>query len=355
MMKLSLHLISQALVFAVLLFPSCKKKDEKPMNECVAVSIDFRNKLDNIEYKQTSFGNDLQAYQNMPKSITVPSGSTLRLNVGSNFDNYEKDRDAKISKVFYKVTFNGKEKECEAKVQDDVPDIYLPAYVNMSIHVRVVLSNNDEASFGPFNVTVSNDNKIFSDENLNQYFSTTDTRYLLASDNDANKNGLYYMFSPYLIEGLAGCIGLYPFDMDAPIRKWYYEYSPLFGTFCLSNRGLAADQIKLVAADKMQANNLYPELFSKMPCGIGEFYARFESWNPPIDTSQSNYFYAYTNTLNLDYSKLDTISITNPQPELVVTKGKPCFKFITSYGKKGYGMVKFSNNTGGRIMFVMQR
>jgi len=356
-MKTSKIIIALAVLSATVLV-SCEKNEIAPLEDCVAASIEYQNLIDNISYQQTSYGNtQLEVYKNMPTSISIPSGSTIRINAAWNFEDY-KNSDAEVSKIFVIVDYGNGAKECEMPKNSDAPWICIPGYKSGNVKVKFVLSNGEEAIVGPLSFTVNSDNKVLKDKEIESYQSTTDSRVLLASDNDSEKEGFRYLFAPNHFEGLHGGFGLYKALLSNSFNSSNDNFMAYFGLFCLTNRGLNSNQIKIVAADKISANNLYPELTQKYGCSLGEFNARFEFWDVPIDTNVVDPFHTYVNSIGLDtYSNLDTLTINNPQSELVLNMDKPYFKFITSYGKKGVGRLGFLNmsNKAATLEFVMQR
>jgi hypothetical protein len=90
-------------------------------------------------------------------------------------------------------------------------------------------------------------------------------------------------------------------------------------------------------------------------CDLGLNYARFEPWNVNIDTTTGTLGVSLENLTNsLTYSDLDTITFTNPTPTLVVSKNQPAFKFITTAGKKGYGVIS-QGEKACAVFYYMQR
>lgn len=353
-MKTSKIIIALAVLSATV-FVSCKKKKNAPLEECVFASIDFENMIDNILYTQTSTGSSvIEEYKKMPTSITVPTGSTIKINTVWDFKNY-KDSDVDVSKIFVIVDYGNGAKECEIPKNSDVPYICIPGYKSGNVKVRFVLTNGEETTLGPYSFTVNSDNKVLTDKEINSYVSSSNCKTLLASDNDSDKKSYNYLFAPNYFQGLFGAFGLYEALLTTSIKN-NDDYLPYFGLFCLSNRGLSVNQIKIVASDKIASNNLYPELTQKYGCGLGDFNARFEFWDAAVDTTVNDPFHTYVNSLGLNnYSNLDTLSLNNPQSELVLNLDKPYFKFITSYGKKGVGRLYTWDNKAATIEFIMQR
>ncbi|MFN7013261.1 MAG: hypothetical protein ACK4ON_03210 [Bacteroidia bacterium] len=354
-MKTSKIIIALAVISATV-FVSCKKKKKAPLEECVAASIEYKNMIDNISYQQSSYGNtELEVYKNMPTSISIPSGSTIRINAAWNFENY-KDSDADVSKILVIVDYGNGAKECEMPKNSDAPGVCIPGYKSGNVKVRFVLNNGEEATVGPFSFTINSDNKVLTDKEIESYQSVSESRRLLASDNDSEKQGLRYLFAPNHFEGLYGGFGLYKALLSNSFNSTNDEFMAYFGLFCLTNRGLSANQLKIVASDKISSNNLYPELTQKYGCSLGDFNARFEFWDAAVDTNLVDPFHTFVNSLGLkNYSNLDTLSLSNPQSELVLNLDKPYFKFVTSYGKKGVGRLKTWQNNAATIEFIMQR
>jgi hypothetical protein len=249
------------------------------------------------------------------------------------------------------------EKECELidELNSKLKTKYFPAYANATYYVRFVLSNGEEATVGPFNVNVNADNKILSHKSyggmvLNQYSS------FICTDNNSDKIGYFYLFSPYSVLSTTEAGGLYKAYLDDQYNKGLeYQKSAAFGLFALTRQGLGPDQVKLVAADQIQSNGLYPELVSMYGCDLGLNYARFEPWNVNIDTTTGTLGVSLENLTNsLTYSDLDTITFTNPTPTLIVSKNQPAFKFITTAGKKGYGVIS-QGEKACAVFYYMQR
>jgi len=355
-MKTSKIIIALAVISATV-FISCKKKKKAPLEECVYALIDFQNKLEKINFSQTNLDADsYEAFNSAPKSITVPTSSYVRIITGWNFENY-KDPDLDVSKIYIKTVYNGVEKECEFidELNSKLKTKDFPAYANATYYVRFVLSNGEEATVGPFNVTVNADNKIISNSSYGGIVSNQ-LPGIICSDNSSDKIGFFYLFSPYSIYSTTDACALYKADLETQFNKnLESQFSAQFGLFALTRQGLSAEQVKLVAADKIQSNGLYSELTSKYGCDLGLNYARFEPWAANLDTPAYSLKAAFENITNsLTYSNLDTISFNNPSSELVVSKNQPGFKFITTSGKKGFGVIAYGEKAS-TVYFYMQR
>lgn len=353
-------LLTAIVIISATVFVSCKKdKKDEPLEKCVAAMIEGVNFLENINPPQISGSTYLDEYRSKPTSISVPTGSMIRVNTAWNFEKY-KDSDADVSKILCKIDYSGTVVECEAPKLGTSPWWYIPAYKNGTINLKFILTNGEEQALGPYSFTVNNDSKILKDSDYDSYVTVpnSESRILLASELDSEKEGFRYLFSPNYYNGLQGGFGLYKALLSSSFNSSNDEFFSHFGLFCLSNKNLASNQIKIVASDQIQSNSIYPELIAKYGCGLGIFNARFEPWNVNIDTTIIEPFHSYINTNGLNtYSALDTINLINPQSVLVLSYGQSCFRFITSYGKKGLGRIVFNNNNNkkGYIEFIMQR
>lgn len=346
--------VSQFLTLLLLIavFSTSCKKDSQTLDNVVTAAIDYKNQLEGISYSITSIGENVAELSALPKTITVPTGSIVRLTVVGQMADY-KDGNETIKNVFVTTTINGVSKECDVRNYDPQsnPSFYFPAYSNMSMKVRIVLSDGAERIIEGYQITVNEDSKILTDKQV-QNTTGSDDRTILAT---TSNTGFYYVFAPYWIN-LPGGIGLYKSPLDNQANKnTFIGATPYFALCGLSNQGLAANEIKLVSSALMQSSNLYPEFSAQFGCGLGEFSMKFEAWNPPVDLADGDFFHNYVSAQGYSYSDLGAIDITNPQDQLVVSAAAPCFKFVTSWGKKGYGAVRFVQNTAGRIEFMMQR
>lgn len=355
-MKSSKIIITLAVLSATV-FVSCKKKKKAPIEECVFAMIDYQNKPDNIYWSQTNLdAGNYEVFNSAPKSITVPTGSYIRIITSYNFENY-KDDGVQVSKIFVKTTSGNVNSECELidESNTDLKQKYFPANSNTTYHVRFVLSNGEEATVGPFTVTVNNDNKVLTHNSYNAIVME-DAPGIICTNNAGDKQGFYYLFAPYVINSNSSGSALYKADLSSSFNKTQDQnLSPEFGLFGLTREGLGANQVKLVAADKIQSSGLYPELTSTYGCGLGINYARFAPWNVSLDTVTYSLQYAFENVTNsLSYADLDTISFNSPTNELIVSKSNPAFKFITKDGKKGYGVVSYGDKACS-IYYRMQR
>lgn len=353
-MKTTKKLMIVAIVFATV-FASCKK--DEPLEKCVFAMIDHQNKPDNIYWSQTNLdAGNYELFNSAPKSITVPTGSYIRIVTSWNFDNY-KDDGVQVSKIFVKTSSGSVNSECELidDYNSNLKEKYFPAYSNTTYTVRFVLSNGEEAVVGPFAVTVNNDNKVLNHNSYNAIVME-DAPGIICTNNNADKVGFYYLFAPYVINANSAGSALYKADLNNSFNKMSnQQLSPEFALFGLTREGLGANQVKLVAADKIPSSGLYPELTSMFGCGLGINYARFATWNVNLDTVTYSLQHAFENVTNsLSYSDLDTITFDAPSDELIVSKSNPTFKFITKNGKKGYGVVSYGNEACS-IYYRMQR
>jgi hypothetical protein len=354
-MRTSKIIIALAVLTATLFVSSCKK-EEVPLEKCVYALVDYRNYLENIYFSQTNLdAESFEAFNSAPKSINVPTSSLVRIITGWNFENY-KDPSVDVSKIYIKTVYNGVERECELidELNDKLKTKYFPAYANATYYVRFVLSNGEEATVGPFNVNVNADNKVLSHTSYGGMLSNPYSS-IICTDNNSDKVGYFYLFSPYsVLSTQAG--GLYKADLDDQFNKnSESQKSAAFGLFALTRQGLSPGQVKIVAADQIQSNGLYPELVSMYGCDLGLNYARFEPWAVSLDTINYTLQGAFENLTNsLTYSDLDAISFTNPTPTLVVSKNQPAFKFITTAGKKGYGVISYGEKACA-VFYYMQR
>lgn len=347
------HLSKLFSVFILIaVFSSSCKKEEEGLEKVVTAAIDFKNQLEGISYSITNIGENVAELSALPKTITVPTGSIVRLTVVGQLSGY-KDGNETIKNIFVTTTINGQSKECDVRSYDEQsnPSFYFPAYSNMSMKVRIVLSDGAEHTIDGYQITVNEVSKILTDKQV-QNTTGSDDRTILAT---SSNTGFYYVFAPYWIN-LPGGIGLYKSPIDNQFNKnTFIGATPYFGLCGLSNQGVAANEIKLVSSALMQSSNLYPEFSAKFGCGLGEFSMKFEPWNPPVDLGDPDFFHSYVGSQGYSYNDLGNIDIINPQDQLVVSASAPCFKFVTSWGKKGYGAVRFVQNTAGRIEFMMQR
>lgn len=335
---------------------ACKKKKEKPIEECVYVKMMHKNFFDNIEWESVNLDpSDKSNYDTPPKSLSVPTGTWIRLVAAWNFDEY-KDEDVEVTKIFIKTTSNGSEVECE--LVDDFnsnnKQKYFPAYANATYNIRFELSNGEKHTVGPFNVNVNSDSKTLSHLDFQSPSSSGAT--LLCTNNDADKVGFYYLFGPYSIYGYDNIATVFKADLNNSANQVFNsEFSPQFGLFAITREGLSNNQVKLVAADKIQSIGLYPELTSKYGCSLGFNYARFEPWAANLDTPAYTLQSAFENLVNgMTHANFDTITFSNPQPELIVSKANPGFKFITNSGKKGLAVLEYGDKACS-IYFKMQR
>lgn len=340
-------------ILVALAMQSCEEPGNSPLSDCVTASIEYRNSIEGTFYQQSSFSDDnFDAYNSLPRSITVPSGSIIRINSVWNLREYEVDN-AEIDKIFVNVTQGQVEKSCELilTANNSIPQFELPAYQSMTINVRFVLKSGAEQLVGPFNVTVQNDNKIITHLTATGFGTGTT---MLTSNIASEQSGLHYLWSPnYVVGNIAFVSHRAPLTSSLDLTT-NNTTSTGFGVFCLTTTGLPSNQIKLVASDKIAALNLYPELVQPYGCFLGNNYARFEPINLSLDTTnlQSSFENA---TNNMTYANLDTLSFNNPVSELVLSKAQPAFKILTSSGKKGYAVVTFSNIGSANVFFRMQR
>lgn len=339
-----------ALVFAL---QSCEEPGNAPLADCVTASIEYRNTLENVFYQQNNYSNeDLSIYNNMPRSITVPSGSMVKINAVWNFEKYSGGF-AEVDKIWVETTIGGTTRNCTMHIdpQSSLPDLVIPAYANTTINVKFVLKSGEEQLVGPFNVTVQNDNKLLNFLSAGSFASSGS---LVTSNVASEQEGSFYLWSPYYMIVNSAFL-----THKAPLSGSFNKSdndktSTGLGLLALTKTGLPANQIKVVASDRIEALNLYPELVQAYGCFLGSNYARFEAVNLNLDTT--NLQGSFENLMNSHtYSNLDTLSFSNPISELVVSKAQPAFKFITSGGKKGYAVVSISQGAGASLFFSMQR
>lgn len=339
-------------IIVALTMHSCEEPGNAPLAECVTASIEYRNAIEGVFYQQNNYSNeDLSIYNNMPRSISVPSGSSVKINAVWNFEKYTGGL-AEIDKVIVETTIGSAVRTCEMflESQNSLPELVIPAYANTTINVKFVLKTGEQHIVGPFNVTVENDNKVLTYLSAGSFASGSS---LVVSNVASEQAGSYYLFSPnYMVVNTAFVTHKAPLNstFNALDNK---RTSTAFGLLALSNTGLPANQIKVVASDRIEALNLYPELVSAHGCFLGSNFARFEPIIIPIDTA--NLQGSFDNyTANITFANLDTLTFANVVSELVLTKAQPTFKFVTSAGKKGIAAVNFSS-TGGSLYFAMQR
>lgn len=337
----------------VLSLQSCEEPGNAPLADCVAVSIEYRNTLENVFYQQNNYSNeDLSVYNNMPRSITVPSGSMVKINAVWNFEKYSGGF-AEIDKIWVETTVAGTTRNCKMYLdpQSSLPDLVIPAYANTTINVKFVLKTGEEQLVGPFNVTVQNDNKVLNFLSAGSFASSGS---MVTTNVASEQEGLFYLWSPYYMIVNSAFL-----THKAPLNGSFNKSdndktSTGLGLLALTKTGLPANQIKVVASDRIEALNLYPELVQAYGCFLGSNFARFEAVNLNLDTA--NLQGSFENFMNSHtYNNLDTLSFTNPLAELVLSKAQPAFKFITSAGKKGYAVVSFNQAAGASLYFSMQR
>lgn len=337
----------------VLTLQSCEEPGNAPLADCVAASIEYRNSLENVFYQQNNYSNeDLSIYNNMPRSISVPSGSMVKINATWNFEKYS-GGSAEIDKVVVETTIGGTTRSCNMiyDPQSNLPELVIPAYANTTINVKFVLKTGEEQLVGPFNITVENDNKLL---NYLSAISFASSGSLVTSNVSSEQEGSYYLWSPYYMIVNSAFV-----THKAPLSSSFNKFnndqnSTALGLLALTKTGLPNNQIKVVASDRIEALNLYPELVQAYGCFLGSNFARFEAVNLNLDTA--NLQGSFENLMiNHTYANLDTLSFSNPLSELVVSKAQPAFKFITSAGKKGYAVVSFSQGPGASLFFSMQR
>lgn len=339
-----------ALVFTL---QSCEEPGNAPLADCVTASIEYRNTLENVFYQQNNYSNeDLSLYNNMPRSITVPSGSMVKINPAWNFEKYSGGF-VEIDRILVETTIGGATRTCKMiyDPQSSPVDVVIPAYANTTINVKFVLKSGEEQLVGPFNVTVQNDNKLLNFLSAGSFASSGS---LVTTNVASEQEGSFYLWSPYYMIVNSAFL-----THKAPLSGSFNKSdndktSTGLGLLALSKTGLPSNQIKVVASDRIEALNLYPELVQAYGCFLGSNYARFEAVNLNLDTT--NLQGSFENLMNSHtYSNLDTLSFSNPVSELIVSKAQPAFKFITSAGKKGYAVVSISQGAGASLFFSMQR
>lgn len=351
-MKTNLFRWLPAIVFTFLI-QSCEEPGNAPLADCVTASIEYRNSLENVFYQQNNYSDeDLSLYNNMPRSITVPSGSMVKINPAWNFEKYSGGF-VEIDRILVETTIGGVTRTCKMiyDPQSSPIDLVIPAYANTTIHVKFVLKTGEEQVVGPFTVTVQNDNKLLNFLSAGSFASSG---YLVTTNVASEQEGSFYLWSPYFMIVNSAFL-----THKAPLSGSFNKSdndktSTGLGLLALTKTGLPANQIKVVASDRIEALNLYPELVQAYGCFLGSNYARFEAVNLNLDTT--NVQASFENLMNSHtYNNLDTLSFSNPLSELVVTKEQPAFKFITSAGKKGYAVVSFSQAARASLYFSMQR
>lgn len=339
-----------ALVFTM---QSCEEPGNAPLSDCVAASIEYRNAIEGVFYQQNNYSNeDLGIYNNMPRSITVPSGSMVKINPAWNFEKYAGGF-VEIDRILVETTIGGVTRTCKMiyDPQSSPVDLVIPAYANTTINVKFILKTGEEQVVGPFNVTVQDDSKLLNFLSAGSFASSGS---LLTTNVASEQEGSFYLWSPYFMIVNSAFL-----THKAPLGGSFNKSdndktSTALGLLALTKTGLPANQIKVVASDRIEALNLYPELVQAYGCFLGSNYARFEAVNLNLDTT--NLQASFENFMNSHtYSNLDTISLSNPLSELVVSKAQPAFKFVTSGGKKGYAVVSFSQGPGSSLFFSMQR
>lgn len=337
----------------VLSLQSCEEPGNAPLADCVAASIEYRNNIEGVFYQQSNFGDeDLSAYNNMPRSITVPSGSMVKINAAWNLEKYS-GGSTEMDKVLVETTIGGSTRSCNMiyDPQGNLPELVIPAHANTTINVKFVLKTGEEQIVGPFNVTVENDNKLL---NYLSAASFGSSGFLITSEVSSEQAGGYYLWSPYYMIVNSAFV-THKAPLSSGSNKFINDQnSTALGLLALTKTGLPSDQIKVVASDRIEALNLYPELVQAYGCFLGSNYARFEAVNLNLDTTYLQG--SFDNFMsNHTYANLDTLTFSNPLSELVLSKAQPTFKFITSAGKKGYGVVSFTHGSGASLYFSMQR
>jgi hypothetical protein len=362
-MKTFKTVLSITLLLSCLSFYSCKKKKTKPFEDCFFAILDEKNLLEGKNFSRNLSSCDKSTFNTSYQSLTASSGSYVKIIFGWCFDGY-KDEHLQLSKVYIKTVVDGKESECEIKENTGASiggyagegDYIFPAYSNAKYYVRFVASNGEEHTVGPLNLTINQSNNLVSTKSFESY-SSVNGPVLINTNVDANKLS-YYLFAPTV-----GEIGSEPTSciFKGQLNNSFSEnrnrgFSPQFGLFCLTKDGVGANQVKLVAANKIAEKGLYPELVNRYGCDLGLFYAKFEYWPVSLDTATHGSVYTAFDEYvkNFTYNNLDTLSFSNPQTELVVSKSQPTFKFITSYGKKGVAAIEIRENESN-IAFKMQR